>query len=375
MKGIIKDLDRGFYEQARAENRNPLALMTDLIAPEPDQLAAVKGQVLHRWGLTPEVLKSGGQTLEQNVDDLTYLFAGLALEMQARGIRGDMTVENAFFSSAHGPNQPLFPVYLASQIIAGQMAGSLVPYLCASVIPINSMVQEKVTSTDTESTRELGVVAEGAALPKTTISRSNGSIQLVKYGRELDFTYESVRLLHLDIIGLLFQRMGRQLGISESNDVIETLLAGDGNSGTAVTYTTAEVANTLDYDELVRLFQAFPIGYQMRQAVTNDTLQRTILNMSEFKDPMAGFKFSSQGVLPGPMGANWHRWTSTGSSSFGTDRILAVDDRAAAVCYTMGDMLEEADQLIDRQIHRRTMSYFRGIMKWENDATQALKLA
>jgi hypothetical protein len=125
----------------------------------------------------------------------------------------------------------------------------------------------------------------------------------------------------------------------------------------------------------VRLFLQFPIGYQMRHAVINDALLRTILNLSEFKDPMAGFRFTREGIIPGPMGAMWHRWTSTGSTAFGTDRILAVDDRMAAVLYREGDLLEEADQLIDKQLHRRTLSEWIGFAKWDNDASKALKLS
>ena len=101
---------------------------------------------------------------------------------------------------------------------------------------------------------------------------------------------------------------------------------------------------------------------------------RAILNLPEFKDPVAGVRFTREGVLPGPMGASWHRWTSTNAAAFGTDRILAVDDRFAVVLYREGDLLEEADQLIDKQIHRRTLSEWIGFAKMDNAGSQALKL-
>jgi hypothetical protein len=374
-------MDRGFYADARRNGPNgepgvhPMVHLTNLMRPEPPQVDAVKARLVDHLGYSPSTLQSSGLVLQNNLDRLAYQFTGLSMAMDELGIRGSQTVENAFFASNNGPGVPLFPVFLASQIIAGQMAGSLVPFLCAAEIPINSMVQEKITSTDTTATRQMGRVGEGDLIPKTTISRSEGTITLGKYARELDFTYESIKFMHLDIISLHLQRMGRQMGIDETDDLIETALAGDGNASTAVSFLTAITVNTLTYDELVRLFLAFPIGYQMRHAVINDTLLRTLLNMAEFKDPMAGFRFTREGVLPGPMGASWHRWTSTGSTTFGADRILAVDDRLALACYTNGDLLEESDQLIDRQIARRTMSYFRGYMKLDNSGSQALKLA
>lgn len=369
-KGIVKDLDRGFYEEARRQEKHPLALLTELVNPEPPEIEAVEKRLQAKF---PQL--AAGSPLAQNVADWAFMAAGLEKELAVRGISRSDTVEKAFFSSTNGPNQPLFPVFLASQIIAGQMAGSLVPHLVASELRINSHVQEKVTIADTPTTRQLKGVGEGQDLPKTTIARTNGSIALYKYGRLLEASYESVRLMHLDILALQMQRMGRQIGIDQSDQLIETLLEGDGTPGSAVSYLTAESAGTLDYDELVRLFLAFPIGNQMRHAVVNDTLLRTILGMAEFKDPMAGFRFTREGIIPGPMGAEWHRWTSTGSAAFGTDRVLAVDDRMAAVLYREGDLLEEADQLIDKQLHRRTLSEWIGFAKWDNAATQALKLA
>lgn len=367
--GIVKDLDRGFYEEARRQEKHPLAYLTELVNPEPPEVEAIERRLSAKF---PAM--AAGSPLAQNVADWAFMVAGLEKELTVRGISRSDTVEKAFFSSTNGPNQPLFPVFLASQIIAGQMAGSLVPHLVASELRINSHVQEKVTVSDTPTTRQLKGVGEGQDLPKTLIARTNGSIPLYKYGRLLEASYESVRLLHLDILALQMQRMGRQIGIDQSDQLIETLLEGDGTAGSAVSWLTAESAGTLDYDELVRLFLAFPIGYQMRQAVINDALLRTILNLAEFKDPMAGFRFTREGILPGPMGAQWHRWTSTGSQAFGTDRVLAVDDRMAAVLYREGDLLEEADMLIDKQLHRRTLSEWIGFAKWDNEATKALRL-
>ena len=368
-KGIVKELDRGFYEEARRQEKHPLALLTELVNPEPPEIEAVERRLSAKF---PQL--APGSPLAQNVADWAYMVTGLEKELAARGIsRGD-TVEKAFFSSANGPNQPLFPVFLASQIIAGQMAGSLVPMLVASELRINSHVQEKVTITDTAASRGTKRGTEGEDLPKTTISHTGSSIALTKYGRMLEATYESVRLMHLDILALQLQRMGQQIGVDQTDDLIETLISGDGTAGSPITFVTAASPGVLNYDELVLLFLQFPIGYQMRHAVINDSLLRTILNLAEFKDPVAGFRFTREGVLPGPMGAAWHRWTSANSQGFGTDRILAVDERFAAVLYREGDLLEEADQMIDKQIHRRTLSEWIGFAKWDNQASAALKL-
>jgi hypothetical protein len=373
MKGIVKDLDKGFYQEARKQNVHPLELLTALVKPEPDEVKPIAdrlGRNLAASGMSLGAVAA----MRPQIERTAHMFAGLEKELSVRGISGSDTVEQAFFSSTNGPSQPLFPVYLAAKIIAGHLATSLVPNLIAADMRVNSHVQEKVTISDTGTTRALKVVDEGVDLPKVSISRTNGSVSLLKYGKILEASYESIRLLHLDIIGLQMSRIGAQIGIDESDDCLEVLSQGDGNSGTSLTMLSAEVAGVLDYDELVRLFLAFPIGYQMRHAVVNDTLLRTILNMAEFKDAMQGFHFQSTGVLPGPMGATFHRWTSTGSAGFGTDKIIAVDNSAAIIRLQEGDLLEEADRLIDKQIERRSMSQWVGFQKWDNNATQGLDL-
>jgi len=369
VKGIVS-LDKGFYHEARAKGVPPLTYLTDLVKPELPEIKAVEARVLRRFRQADDD-SARAQALRQYAYDI----CGLEKEFAVRGIRckgpcAD-TVEKLFVSSN---DTPLFPAFLASQIIAGILAASLVPRLAATEVRINSHVAEKITISDTAADRTLKWIGEGADLPKTKISRAEGNITLYKYGRLLEVSYESVRLMHLDILGLFLMRMGMQMGIDETDDAIETLIAGDGTSGSAVTDTDAEVSGVLDYDELVRLNLAFPIGYQMTDAVVNDTNLRTILNMAEFKDPMAGMRFQQTGEFPMPMGAQWHRWTSTGSASFSTDRILAVDNRGALAIFREDTLLEESDRLIDKQLERRAMSEWVGWMKLDNSATQCLDI-
>jgi hypothetical protein len=361
MKGIVKDIDKGFYQEAREKGIHPLTYLTQLVNPEPPEIDRIAERMLARCGWNAK-----GTPYEDRVRDWAYMCAGLEKELEVRGVRKSDTVEKAFFATSNAAGtQGIFPAFLASQIIAGQLAVSLVPVCCLAEVRINSHVQEKVSITDTTDSRQTKHVTEGQELPKTTIAKTQGSIALQKYGRMLETTYETVRLMHLDIISLQLQRMGRQIGIDETDDLIETLQAGDGNTGSANTPIATAVGGTLSYSDIVALWQGFPIGYEMRHVITNDAQLRTIVNMAEFKDPLAGFEFTRSGILPGPLGATWHRWTSTGSATFSTNRLLAVDDRLAMVLYREGDLLEEADQLIDKQIHRRSMTEWVGFMVWD----------
>jgi hypothetical protein len=252
------------------------------------------------------------------------------------------------------------------------LAASLVPALAAAEVRISSHVQEKITLSDTSAQRTLKWIGEGSDLPKTKIARSEGNIKLYKYGRLLEASYESVRLMHLDIFSLMIQRMGMQIGIDETDDCLETLIQGDGSTGSAATVTSTDQNGLMDYDDLCKLRLAFPIGYQMDQVVASDAQLRLILNMAEFKDPLMGFNFQRTGAIQDILGAQWHRWTSTGSSSFASNRLLGVDSRGAVVLYREGDLLEESSQLIDKQLYQRTMTEWVGFMKLDPNASQVL---
>jgi hypothetical protein len=372
VKKVIGNVDKGFYAEAQQKGTTALAALTQLVAPEPPQYAELAEKAWRRGPMGRMPIDKGSPYWTA-CENYAYDLAGLNECMKAAGIRRSDTVEKAFFSSSNASGtQGLFPAFLASQIIAGQMATSLVPMICLSEVRINSHVQEKVKITDTTATRQLNWIDEGQDIPKTTISKSTGSITLHKYGRMLEATYETVRLLHLDIISLQLQRMGRQVGIDETDTLLETAVTGDGNSSSSGTSANTAVSGTLAYTDLVTHWQTFAIGYEQRHSVAPDALIANLVNMAEFKDHLQGFDFLRTGAIPGPFGSTWHRWTSTGSAGYGTTKVVSFDDRVAMVMYREGDLLEEADQLIDKQLHRRSMTEWVGFMTWDTAGIQIL---
>jgi hypothetical protein len=362
-------MDKGFFDDARKHGKSPLTHLTDLKRLEQPEIDRVYQRTLKAFRQADD-----GSCRANALYQYAYDIAGLEKQLEELDIRtrgpGSDTVEK-FFASSN--NTPLFPVYLASQVIAGMLAASLVPALAASEQRINSHVAQKIVLSDTAAHRTLRFLGEGADFPKTKISRAEGSITLYKYGRLLEATYEAVRLMHLDVFSLFIQRMGMQIGIDQTDDLLEVLINGDGTTGSAATVTNTTTTGTLVYDDVVHLNLAFPIGYMMDHAVVADSTLRSLLNMAEFKDAMA-FRntFQETGAIPDILGARWHRWTSTGSTSFGNVRIVATDARGAISLCREGDLLEEATQIIDKQLYQRTMSEWVGFMKLDPNASQVL---
>lgn len=367
---FIKNVDKGFYLEARKHGLTPLQYLAEHVEPEQPEVDRTYERKLRELK-APDDGSYRSRAIYEHAEQAT----ALAKCLQEKKIRPAYTVEKAFFSS--DLDSALFPAFLANSIIAGQLAGSLVPFFTAMDERVEQQVVDKITMNETAAQRRPGLTGEGAELPELTLSRAEGSVPLFKYGYQLKWTYEVARRMRIDQVAIHIQRAGIQLGIDETDGMIEVLIAGDGTTGSAVTDTDAEVTGVLDYDELIRLFQAFPIGYVMDRAIINDANERTILNMPEFKDPLVQVRFQEKGLGPSGvplLGAMFHRWTSTGSSSFSTDRILAVDSRFALSMLQEGDMLEESDRIIERQMERATMSVWRGFKKLHNNAAQCLDI-
>jgi hypothetical protein len=378
MTRLVGELDKGFYREVDAQRQREgaatsfgyFAKLAEQrgLAPDSKELETREREFCKRFGVKDPC---------GNYADRVRAFAKqtwaleVALQEQGLKVKGpDADALGKFFSTTS--STVLFPTYVESQVVAGLLLTSLAGMAVAQEVIVNSHTAEHLEMTETEVDRQTTKSGEGAQAAIVTLRTADKTVKLDKYMAQLDASYESLRLQRMNVVGVFLQRLGAQIGIDETDDMIEVAIAGDGNSGSAVVDTDAEVSGTLDYDELIRLSLAFPKGYEFRMAIVNDTHLRTILNMTEFKDPLAGFNFQGTGKLASPLGAEWHRWTSTGSSAFSTDRILALDTRLALVQYTEQGVLTETDRLIDRQFERTVISKWTGFGKLDYSATQCL---
>jgi hypothetical protein len=369
-KEFLKNLDKGFYQEAKAKGVTAGALLAEQIQPEEPEVEKVYARMVTKYRA-----ETAGDGFLVRLQQFAEETAALQKCLQEAGIRikGPRADKGEkFFASAD--NTALFPSVVSNQIIAGQLDTSLVERLAFSDRTVTQHSVDKVTLSDTSDDRTLKFTGEGANMPKTKVTRAEGTVRLYKYGRVFEYSYESARLMSLNLITAFLQKVGRQVGIDETDDLIETLIAGDGTTGSAITDSNdidAEVTTVTDYDELVRIMLAFPAGYNMTDAIVGDTLLRTVLNLAEVKDPQVDYRVLERGLPALTMfGAMWHRWRSSGAPSFASDNIVAIDNRSAVEVLREGDFLEESDRIIDRSLNQIAMSEWVGYAKGDNNATQ-----
>jgi hypothetical protein len=268
-------------------------------------------------------------------------------DMRANDV-STVTVDDLFNS----PAGILAPEWFRRQIKAGMDMKSGADDLLAASTPIKGPANKPIyiASPDTMG-KSLGMISEGAAMPKVTVTYRDKDVPVNDYGRALDFSYRTIRWATLAEFKVILWYIGFNIQTDKIAAVYEAVISGDGTSGAAgsVAAGVSGVAN-LTYDDLVALFVEFE-PFEMNAIIVNKTVENKILSLSEFKDPAAGFNFQATGQLVMPLGAKIFRYDDAGS-----DYIAALDKRFAVKKGVEQDLLVEADKIIDRRIEEVTVS-------------------
>jgi len=105
--------------------------------------------------------------------------------------------------------------------------------IIALTTPITGNAYRAVYLTNTAAQSRMVRVAEGAEIPVAKLATSTNSINLLKYGRGIRATYESLRRTRLDKIVFWLRQLATQNEIDKVSWAINVMVSGDGNSGTA----------------------------------------------------------------------------------------------------------------------------------------------
>lgn len=384
--GIIKDLDSGFYKTAKQAKQDPLLFLTDAVIDELGKsgkdykgrdldvkadLRAYADRCFKKFGVA-EGDNIISDRLRQFAED-TY---GLAKELEARNINPRRDTGEKFFGPG-AENSPLFPAFLASSFIASRLSAGLVDLLVFADVTVNRLSVDKVRLNEAEGARRLRNVGLGDQLPQTNLSHVDTNVKMRKYGRMFTYAREVVTMQPLAVIEGHVRQLANQIAIDETDEVIEILHAGDGETGSAVTDTTPATDGTLVYNDLITLELAFSNSYAGQVYAADATSFATIAKMSEYKDPLAnrGVKMDRKiPTLPTPTGMGTiYRWPSTNSTYMAETggRVLGVDPSLAAwVARTA--LLEEQDTYIDSGKQAVALSYMMAVIKGDPACTKSL---
>lgn len=256
-------------------------------------------------------------------------------------------------------NRVLFPEFINREIQAGMVMSRIqaqVNDLIATTSEIDSGVYDAAL-VDMSKDFHTKIVGEGAKFPKIELTTGSKPVTLRKHGIKLMNTYEMRRRIKANVYAVYLRLIGQYLELDMVEDCIGVAI--NGNSGNNNAAGTPSIGTGVSYDKLVDFFFSFD-PYEPTRLIGDVTGIKSILKLTEFKDPMAGFNFQATGNLIDPIGMRMRKH----NSSLLTNKFLGLDNR-----FTVEKVLEansylvEADKIIDGQWDELVVSIVVGFSK------------
>lgn len=298
-------------------------------------------------GLTlSELLETGDYDPSQVGSPLDAFERQLAVHGIRVGGKNPTTVE-LFYQGAPA----LLPEFMLREIKNGMKMRSELDGIIASssVVNSNRYTPFFINVSAVDSELSLRPIGDGAEIPSVTLSEQLHSINVPDYGVALKTSYKALRYRTAAQFKVLLWFLGFRLQSDKIALIVNTIINGDGNSNPATVINTA-VTGTLAYSDLITFWNEF-YPFQMNTILAHKDKIKTILTMSEFKDPLAGFKFQATGELVSPLGSTLVR-----SDEVPTDLLLGIDKRFAIEEVIAQPLMIEYDKIIDQKFEEAVIS-------------------
>jgi hypothetical protein len=248
--------------------------------------------------------------------------------------------------------------------------------LIATTTNIRGNAYRSTRLTNTTAQKRMVRVAEFAPIPRVKLSTAENTIRFGKYGRALESSYEQMRRLRIDVVALHIQLMSIQAQVDEVDAVIDVIVNGDGNSGTAATVynlTTldpdAVVGDGITLEAWLAFKQKFANPYRLGVALVRDAVEIDLrtLNVGTANIPYA--VFSSAAALGGFTSMNDRLGDGVRlgvTANAPADKIVGIDERFAVErVIEIGSDIEELARFIENQSQLMTFTINEGFANWQ----------
>lgn len=263
----------------------------------------------------------------------------------------------------------------------------------APAIPLNELIAFR-TAIDNNVYRALYLhddekeyrmvrVGETAEIPGATLTQGERPVDLYKYGRRLDISYEAMRRVPIDSVAFYIARMAVQAEVDKVSTVLDILVNGDGNPGTE-----AEVHNLTDLDAdattgnlTLRAWLAFKLKFRNPYQLTHELVQEGIALQQLLLD--TGSSNTRLAELSGTFGGFTPMNDAfAGNVRFGVldeapeNQIVALDGRFAVEQITeIGGTVNESKRWIEKQVETLTFTEVEGYAVIDSKAAKILDLS
>lgn len=272
------------------------------------------------------------------------------------------TVESFYRAAAS-----LLPEFVMREVRKGMAMRPIYNQLTAAqtVIGSNRYSPLYINITSADTRLSLRPIGEGAEIPQFVVNEQQKTVTVPEYGIALKVSYRTLRHRTLAQFKVLLWYLGFRLQTDKVALLADVIQNGDGN-GNAAAISNTDVSGTMDYDDLVKFWAEFS-PFEMNTILCHKNKMRQILTLSEFKDPLAGFKFHSTGEVVSPLGAKLVRCDEIPS-----DLLVGMDSRFAVEEVVSQPLVVEYDRIIEQKFEEAVISESVAYAKVINEASRVL---
>lgn len=252
--------------------------------------------------------------------------------------------------------------------------------LVAITTPITGNIYRAYYLTHSASEVRKVRVGEGAEIPRMKLTGSDRSIDLYKYGRVIEATYEDLRRQRLNKVSLIIQQAAVQAEIDKVATVIDVLVNGDGASGTPTTHDlttldSAASAGTLTLKGWLAFKMKFANPYMISVGLMQEAvaLQLALLNTGSANIPLVGAQLGNLGTGLSPINqfadSVRYGWTTDAPAL----KIVGLDPRFAIERVTeIGADISEIERFTTKQTQTLTMTEVEGYALMDVNAVEIM---
>ncbi len=244
----------------------------------------------------------------------------------------------------------LLPEFMLREVKKGMSMRPELNKLIANTTTIasNSYTPFFINTEDT-SKFSMRPIGDGSEVPQLMVTEQNHAVNVVDYGLALKTSYKALRYRTTSQFRVLLWYIGFKIQTDKIGLLVDCIINGDGNNNAATSVNTA-LTGTLTYDDLITLWSNFS-PFEMNTIICHVNQLKSILTLSEFKDPMAGYRFQNSGELFSPLGAGLVR-----SDEVPNDLVIGLDNRFAVEEVITQPLMIEYDKIIDQRFEEAVIS-------------------
>lgn len=209
--------------------------------------------------LTPDLYRqahSQGMTLSMLLEGLDASPEGSKLDaferlmLDAGIVTNNIPEKNIFSSTVEAfyrtdDNKLLFPEYIARTLVQAMTQYPAFQHLVAARTMIDSNVYKAgyldLDDAKNKKATEMRRVTEAAELPIAKLKLGESAINIYKYGRAIEASYEALRRMSIEVFNIHLQEIGVQAADNKIAEILAIIKDGDGNNNAATSYKATDL--------------------------------------------------------------------------------------------------------------------------------------